>query len=130
MNLRFRRICSTKRRADHRGVNPNNTALLFPLEDGMEVLVSRRRLRAEFRARAGHHFLLDGVDGGAGLDGGEFPVLSGRGLFLAGDAGGGLSSGTLAEAVDSGTVAAGNEETGVAGTFGGGRGVDPGSRDC
>jgi hypothetical protein len=59
--------------------------------------------------------LLDGAAGGAGIDGGElfrFPVAAFFSLALLTI---GLSSGTLAEAVESGTVAAGNEETGVMG---------------
>jgi hypothetical protein len=64
--------------------------------------------------------LLAGVDGGAGFDGGKFSVVSGRDVFFAGAFVVVLSSGTLAETIDSGSVVAGNEET-ARGTFGCGR---------
>ena len=106
-------------------VNPNDTSLLFPLEDGMEVLYPRGRLHAELCARSRNYFLLDGAAGGAGIDGGELFDVSGRGIFLAGGSddwtfqrdtgrGGGIGHGDGRQRGDR-----------RHGTFGGGRGVDP-----
>jgi hypothetical protein len=44
--------------------NQNQAALLFPLDEGMEVLYRESGFGGELRARVGNHFLLDGPVGG------------------------------------------------------------------
>ena len=60
------------------------TALLFPLDDGMEVLYPKGGFADEFYPRTRHHFLLDGPDGGTGIDVRQLPVIPGGHFFLAG----------------------------------------------
>jgi hypothetical protein len=89
--------------------NANNTALLFPLEDGIEVLYP-----SSWNFVAGWAlFLLDGLAGHARLGRFlSFPVaafLSLGVLTLA------LSSGTISNAVSEGTLMGFNSETGQAG---------------
>ena len=96
-------------------VNPNQTALLFPLEDGLEVLYPEGGFGPNFVLGLGIIFCWMALLAALGLMAASFlsfPVATFFALALLLVA---LSSGTLAESVASGSVAAGNEETGQAG---------------
>ncbi len=95
--------------------NPNNTALLFPLEDGIEVLYPEGGFALNFVRGLGIIFFWLALMAAMGLMAASFlsfPVATFFSLALLAVV---LSSGTLSDAIDSGSVAAGNEETGVAG---------------
>jgi hypothetical protein len=95
--------------------NPNSTALLFPLEDGMEVLYPESGFALNFTRGLGIIFCWLALMAAMGLMAASFlsfPVATFFSLALLTVV---MSSGTLADAIDSGSVAAGNEETGVAG---------------
>ena len=96
-------------------MNPNNTAMLFPLEDGMEVLYPAGGFGGNFARGLGIIFCWMALLAALGLTAASFlsfPVATFFSLAMLTVV---LSSGTLADAIDSGSVAAGNEETGVAG---------------
>ena len=96
-----------------RNVNP--TALLFPLEDGMEVLYPDGGFGMNFARGLGIIFCWMALLSALGLMAASFlsfPVATFFSLAMLLVA---LSSGMLAESVESGSVAAGNEETGQAG---------------
>jgi ABC-type transport system involved in multi-copper enzyme maturation permease subunit len=95
--------------------NPDNTALLFPLEDGIEVLYPEGGFALNFVRGLGIIFFWLALMAAMGLMAASFlsfPVATFFSLALLAVV---LSSGTLADAIDSGSVAAGNEETGAAG---------------
>jgi hypothetical protein len=95
--------------------NPNPTALLFPLEDGMEVLYPEGGFALNFARGLGIIFCWMALLAALGLMAASFlsfPVATFFSLAMLVVV---LSSGTLAESVNSGSVAAGNEETGQAG---------------
>jgi len=95
--------------------NPNATALLFPLDDGMEVLYPEAGFALNFARGLFIIFCWMAMVAALGLMAASylsFPVASFFALAMMLVV---LSSGTLAESVDSGSVAAGNEETGEAG---------------
>ena len=95
--------------------NPNATALLFPLEDGLEVLYPDGGFAANFARGLGVIFCWMALLAALGLMAASFlsfPVASFFALAMLVVV---FSSGTLADAIDSGSVAAGNEETGQAG---------------
>ena len=96
-------------------VNPNATALLFPLDDGMEVLYPEGGFALNFARGLGIIFCWMALLAALGLMAASFlsfPVATFFALALLLVA---VSSGTLAESVQSGSVAAGNEEKGIAG---------------
>jgi hypothetical protein len=96
-------------------LNPNDTALLFPLDDGMEVLYPAGGFALNFARGLGIIFCWMALLAALGLMAASFlsfPVATFFSLAMLVVA---LSSGTLADAIDSGTVAAGNEETGAVG---------------
>ena len=96
-------------------VNPNNAALLFPLEDGMEVLYPEGGFALNFVRGLGIIFCWLALIAAVGLMAASFltfPVATFFSVALLLVA---LSSGTLAEAVGAGTVTAGNGETGQMG---------------
>ena len=96
-------------------VNRNQTALLFPLDDGMEVLYPAGGFALNFARGLGIIFCWMTLLAALGLTAASFlsfPVATFFALAMMLVA---LSSGTLAESVESGSVAAGNEETGQAG---------------
>jgi len=96
-------------------VNTNDTALLFPLEDGMEVLYPEGGFTLNFVRGLGIIFCWMALLAALGLMAASFltfPVAAFFSLALLMIA---LSSGTLAEAVDAGTVTAGGSENGVMG---------------
>jgi len=95
--------------------NPNTTALLFPLEDGMEVLYPEGGFALNFARGLGIIFFWMALLAAVGLAAASFlsfPVATFFALSLLVVV---LCSGTLAESVDSGSVAAGDEEAGTAG---------------
>ncbi len=95
--------------------NPNQTALLFPIEDGLEVLYPEGGFALNFARGLGIIFCWMALLAALGLMAASFlsfPVATFFALAMLLVA---LSSSTLAESVESGSVAAGNEETGQAG---------------
>jgi hypothetical protein len=95
--------------------NPNDTSLLFPLDDGMEVLYPEGGFALNFVRGLGIIFCWMAVLAALGLMAASFlsfPVATFFALAMLLVV---FSSGTLAEAVQSGSVAAGNEETGEVG---------------
>src|SRR5271154_6905384 len=96
-------------------VNPNDTALLFPLEDGMEVLYPEGGFALNFARGLAIIFCWMALLAALGLAAASFlsfPVASFFSLAMLTVV---LSSGTLAETVESGSVGVGNEESGIAG---------------
>jgi hypothetical protein len=96
-------------------VNANQTALLFPIDDGMEVLYPEGGFALNFARGLGIIFCWMALLAALGLMAASFlsfPVATFFALALLLVA---VSSGTLAESVESGSVAAGNEEKGIAG---------------
>jgi hypothetical protein len=95
--------------------NENNTALLFPLDDGLEVLYPQGGFAPNFARGLGIIFCWMALLAALGLMAASFlsfPVATFFALAMLMVV---FSSGTLADAIDSGSVAAGNEETGQAG---------------
>ena len=96
-------------------VNPNATALLFPLDDGMEVLYPEGGFALNFARGLGIIFCWMALLAALGLMAASFlsfPVATFFALAMLLVA---VSSGTLAASVESGSVSAGNEEKGIAG---------------
>ncbi|HEX9046541.1 MAG TPA: ABC transporter permease [Verrucomicrobiae bacterium] len=95
--------------------NPNNTALLFPLDEGMEVLYPEGGFALNFARGLGIIFCWMALLAALGLAAASllsFPVATFFALAMMLVV---FSSGTLAESVESGSVAAGDEEKGIAG---------------
>ena len=99
-------------------VNPNDTALLFPLEDGMEVLYPEGGFALNFARGLGIIFCWMALLTALGLAAASFLSFPVAAFFSLAMLVIGLSSGTLSDAIESGTVAGGNEETGVVGHSG------------
>jgi hypothetical protein len=99
-------------------VNPNDTALLFPLEDGMEVLYPEGGFALNFARGLGIIFCWMALLAALGLAAASFLSFHVATFFSLAMLVVVLSGGTLSDAIDSGSVAAGNEETGVAGHSG------------
>ena len=96
-------------------LNANNTSLLFPLEDGMEVLYPEGSFMLNYVRGLMIIFCWMALLAAIGLASASFlsfPVAAFFSLAMLVVA---FSSGTLADAVESGTVVGGNEETGVMG---------------
>ncbi len=96
-------------------VNPNDTSLLFPIEDGMEVLYPEGGFALNFVRGLGIIFCWMALLAALGLTAASFLTFPVAAFFSLAVLTIGLSSGTLAEAVESGTVMGGNGETGVMG---------------
>jgi hypothetical protein len=95
--------------------NPNNASLLFPLDDGIEVLYPETTFTVNFIRGLGIIFFWLALMAAMGLMAASFlsfPVATFFALALLTVV---MSSGTLAETVESGSVATGNEEKGIAG---------------
>ncbi len=99
-------------------VNPNETALLFPLEDGMEVLYPEGGFALNFARGLGIILCWMALLAALGLAAASFLSFPVAAFFSLAMMVVGLSSGTLSDAIGSGTIAAGNEETGVMGHSG------------
>jgi hypothetical protein len=106
---------------DHKGVltvlfiNPNDTALLFPLADGMEVLYPEGGFTLNFVRGLGIIFCWMALLAALGLTAASFLTFPVAAFFSLAVLTIGLSSSTLDETVASGTVIGGNGETGVLG---------------
>jgi hypothetical protein len=96
-------------------VNPNDTSLLFPLADGMEVLYPEGGFALNFARGLGIIFCWMALLAALGLMAASFLTFPVAAFFSLAVVVMMLSSGTLAEAVDAGTVVGGNGETGVMG---------------
>ncbi|MGD0252119.1 MAG: ABC transporter permease [Verrucomicrobiota bacterium] len=96
-------------------VNPNDTSLLFPIDDGMEVLYPEGGFALNFARGLGIIFCWMAFLAALGLAAASFLSFPVAAFFSMAVLVVGLSSGTLAEAVESGTVVGGNGETGVMG---------------
>ena len=95
--------------------NANSTALLFPLEDGMEVLYPEGGFAMNFARGLGIIFCWMALLAALGLASASFlsfPVATFFSLAMLTVV---LSSGTLAETVENGSVGVGNSEKGIAG---------------
>jgi len=98
--------------------NPNNTALLFPMDEGMEVLYPEGGFALNFARGLGIIFCWMALLAALGLAAAStlsFPVAAFFALAMMLVV---FSSSTLSESIDNGTVAAGNSETGVMGHSG------------
>ena len=95
--------------------NPNDTALLFPLEDGLEVLYPQGGFTLNFARGLGIIFCWMALLAALGLMAASFLTFPVAAFFSLAVLTIGLSSGTLHEVVESGTVMGGNGETGVMG---------------
>ena len=96
-------------------INPNDTSLLFPLDEGMAVLYPEGGFGLNFARGLGIIFCWMSLLAALGLAAASvlsFPVAT---FFVLAVMVVVVSSGTLEESVDTGSVAAGNEETGQAG---------------
>jgi hypothetical protein len=96
-------------------VNPNETTLLFPLEDGLEVLYPEGGFGLNFARGLGIIFCWMALLAALGLMAASFLTFPVATFFALAMLLVVLSSGTLAESVESGSVAAGNDEKGIAG---------------
>jgi hypothetical protein len=98
-------------------VNPlqNNTALLFPLEEGMEVLYPEGGFALNFARGLGIIFCWMALLAALGLAAASFLSFHVATFFSLAMLVVVFSSGTLAETVENGTVGVGNEEKGIAG---------------
>jgi len=95
--------------------NPNDTALLFPLDEGMEVLYPEGGFALNFARGLGIIFCWMALLAALGLAAASllsFPVAAFFALAMLVVV---FSSGSLAESVESGSVAVGNVEKGIAG---------------
>jgi hypothetical protein len=96
-------------------INPNQATLLFPLDDGVEVLFPEGGFGLNFARGLGIIFCWMALLAALGLAAASllsFPVATFFALAMMVVV---FSSGTLAESVDTGSVAAGNAETGQSG---------------
>jgi hypothetical protein len=96
-------------------VNENDTSLLFPLEDGMEILYPEGGFALNFARGLGIIFCWMALLAALGLAAASFLSFPVAAFFSLAVLVIGLSSGTLADAVSNGTVGVGNEENGTAG---------------
>jgi len=96
-------------------VNPNGTSLLFPLEDGMEVLYPDSGFTLNFIRGLGIIFCWMALLAALGLMAASFLTFPVAAFFSLAMVVMVFSSGTLAEAVEAGTVVGGNGETGTMG---------------
>jgi hypothetical protein len=96
-------------------VNPNDMSLLFPLEDGMEVLYPEGGFALNFARGLGIIFCWMALLAALGLAAASFLSFPVAAFFSMSVLVVGLSSSTLAGAVAAGTVVSGNGESGVMG---------------
>jgi hypothetical protein len=95
--------------------NPNPVTLRFPLEDGMEVLYPEGGFALNFARGLGIIFCWMALLAALGLSAASFLSFHVATFFSLAMLVVALSGSTLSDAVDSGTIGVGNEETGVAG---------------
>jgi hypothetical protein len=96
-------------------LNLNSTSLLFPIEDGMEVLYPTGGFAPNFARGLGIIFCWMALLAAVGLMAASFLSFPVAAFFSMAVLAVVLSSGTLAETVQSGSVGVGNEEKGIAG---------------
>ena len=96
-------------------LNVNNTSLLFPVEDGMEVLYPDGGFALNFARGLGIIFCWMALMAAIGLMAASFLSFPVAAFFSMAVLAVVLSSGTLAETVASGSVGVGNDEKGIAG---------------
>jgi hypothetical protein len=96
-------------------VNPNNTTLLFPLEEGMEVLYREGGFGLNFARGLGIVFCWMALLAALGLASASFLTFPVAAFFSLGLLTMVFSSGTLANVVEEGTIMSYNAETGVRG---------------
>jgi hypothetical protein len=96
-------------------LNPNNTSLLFPLEDGLEVLYREGTFGLNFARGLGIIFCWMTLLATIGLASASFLSFPVAAFFSLGLLAITLSSGTIANAVSEGTIMGYNSETGVTG---------------
>jgi hypothetical protein len=96
-------------------VNPNDTSLLFPLGEGMEVLYPEGGFALNYVRGLGIIFCWMAALAALGLTAASFLTFPVAAFFSLAVVAMVLSSSTLAEAVAAGTVASGNGETGEMG---------------
>jgi hypothetical protein len=96
-------------------VNPNNTSLLFPLEDGMEVLYPQGGFALNFARGLGIILCWMAFLAALGLTAASFLTFPVAAFFSMSVLVVMLSGRTLAETVESGTIMGGNAETGIMG---------------
>ncbi|HXR04539.1 MAG TPA: ABC transporter permease [Verrucomicrobiae bacterium] len=94
---------------------PNDTTLVFPLEDGIEVLYPEGGFALNFARGLGIIFCWMAFLAALGLTAASFLSFPVAAFFSMAILVVGLSGGTLAQAVEAGTVVGGNGETGVMG---------------
>jgi hypothetical protein len=111
-------LCDAQGRLSIVFLNGNDTSLLFPLDEGMAVLYPEGGFALNFARGLGIILCWMALLAALGLTAASFLSFPVAAFFSLAMLLVGLSSGTLAEAVDSGSVAAGNEETGTAGHSG------------
>jgi hypothetical protein len=97
-------------------LNLNNTSLLFPIADGMEVLYPEGNFTLNFARGLGIIFCWMALLTTLGLMAASFLTFPVAAFFSLAMVVMVLSSHTLAEAVEAGTVVGGNSETGVMGS--------------
>jgi len=93
-------------------LNANNTALLFPIEEGMEVLYPKGGFAMNFVRGLGIIFCWLALIAALGLMAASFLTFPVAAFFSLAMLAVVACSSTLAETIDSGTITAGNEETG------------------
>jgi hypothetical protein len=108
-------LCDEQGRLTIYFLNPNDTSLLFPLDEGIHVLYPEGGFALNFARGLGIILCWMALLAALGLTAASFLSFPVAAFFSLGLLVVGLSSDTLAEAVGNGSVAAGNEETGVAG---------------
>ena len=96
-------------------LNPNDTTLVFPIEDGIEVLYPDGGFALNFARGLGIIFCWMAFLAALGLAAASFLSFPVAAFFSMAVLLVGMSGGTLAETVGAGTVAGGNGETGVMG---------------
>jgi hypothetical protein len=96
-------------------INPNDTALLFPPADGMEVLYPEGSFTLNFARGLGIIFCWMALLAALGLMAASFLTFPVAAFFSLAALAMVFSSGTLNEAVESGAVVGGKTETGVVG---------------
>ena len=97
-------------------VNPNNTALLFPLEDGMEVLYREGSFALNFARGLGIILCWMALLAALGLAASSFLSFPVAAFFSLAILTMSLSTGTLANVVEEGTIMNYNAETGRSGS--------------
>ena len=108
-------LCDAQGRLTIVFMNRNETSLLFPLDEGMAVLYPEGGFALNFARGLGIILCWMALLAALGLAAASFLSFPVAAFFSLAMLIVGLSSSTLAEAVGSGSVAAGDEESGVAG---------------